>query len=296
MISAVINTFNEERNLARAVASARGLADEIVVVDMESTDNTREVARKLGTKVFTYKKEKYVEAVRNFMISKASGEWILILDPDEEISPKLAKILKGLPRGGRKDSSGVVVADYYRIPRKNIIFGKWIKHCRWWPDFQIRFFKKGYVSWNEVIHAVPMTQGKGLDLPEKEDLAIIHKNYSSLEEYLAKMNRYTSVQAEELLKNGYVFDWKDLIKKPFREFLGRYFAGQGYKDGVHGLTLCFLQSFSELVLYLKIWQKQGFREQEIKRSEIKNEFGSLIKELRWWLRKELTWLKLPKWR
>jgi len=141
-----------------------------------------------------------------------------------------------------------------------------------------------------------MTQGKGLDLPEKEDLAIIHKNYSSLEEYLAKMNRYTSVQAEELLKNGYVFDWKDLIKKPFREFLGRYFAGQGYKDGVHGLALCFLQSFSELVLYLKIWQKQGFREQEIKRSEIKNEFGSLIKELRWWLRKELTWLKLPKWR
>jgi len=288
MISVVINTLNEEKNLARDVASVRGLADEIVVVDMESIDNTREVARKLGTKVFTHKKEKYVEAVRNFMISKASGEWILVLDPDEELSDGLIKRLKSIVKKPQ--------ADYYRLARKNIIFGKWIKHCRWWPDFQIRFFKKGYVSWNEVIHAVPMTQGKGLDLPEKEDLAIIHKNYSSLEEYLAKMNRYTSVQAEELLKNGYVFDWKDLIKKPFREFLGRYFAGQGYKDGVHGLALCFLQSFSELVLYLKIWQKQGFREQEIKRSEIKNEFGSLIKELRWWLRKELTWLKLPKWR
>jgi (heptosyl)LPS beta-1,4-glucosyltransferase len=105
------------------------------------------------------------------------------------------------------------------------------------------------------------------------------------------MNRYTSVQRDELLKNGYVFAWPDLFRKPLREFLSRYFAGEGYKDGVHGLGLCFLQMFSELMLYLKVWQKQGFKPQELKKKELKNEFKQAIKELNWWLRKELGWLK-----
>lgn len=288
MISVVINTLNEEKELGRAIGSVRDLADEIVVVDLGSTDKTVEVAKSFGVRVFHYKNPGYVEPARNWAINKAKGEWVLVLDPDEELQSSLVKRLKEIAKKPQ--------ADYYRLPRKNIIFGKWIKHSRWWPDFQIRFFKKGYVSWNEIIHAVPMTQGKGVDLPAKEDAAIVHHHYDSIEQYLERTNRYTSVQAEEFLKNGYVFDWKDVIKKPFREFLSRYFAGQGYKDGVHGLALCFLQAFSEVVLYLKIWQKQGFKSSETKEKEIKAEFKQVIKELKWWIRKELTWLKLPKWR
>lgn len=290
MISVVVNTLNEEKNLARVVESVRQLADEIVVVDLGSTDNTVGVAKKLGAKVFHFKNPGYVEPARNFAIAKAHGDWILILDPDEEVSKSLSQSLRKIA----KSASRRTEADYYRLPRKNIIFGKWIKHTRWWPDYNIRFFKKGHVSWNEVIHAVPMTQGEGRDLPEKEDLAIVHHHYASIEEYLEKMNRYTTVQADALLKNGYVFDWKDLVKKPFREFLGRYFAGQGYKDGIHGLALSLLQTFSELILYLKIWQRQGFRQQEISQREIKKELTSSTKEFKWWIRKELSWLKFPK--
>lgn len=285
-ISVVINTLNEEKNLPRAIASVRGFADEIVVVDMESRDRTVEIAKKLGAQVFSHKRAGYVEPARNYAISKTKGDYVLILDADEEVTPKLIRKLKELV--------GKPVADYYRLARKNIIFGKWIKHSRWWPDYNIRFFKKGFVSWDEIIHSVPMTKGKGIDIPEKEDYAIIHNNYSSIEEYLGKMNRYSQVESEEMMKSGYVFSWKDLINKPSNEFLSRYFAGEGYKDGIHGLALAFLQAFSELVLYLKIWQKQGFEEKEIGRKEIRNSFEEKVKEVKWWIRKELSWLRFLK--
>jgi len=289
MISVVINTLNNEEEVSRAIASVKGLADEVVVCDMESSDKTVDVAKKLGAKVYNHKKEKYVELVRNFMVSKVEdGErsrtnWILILDPDEEITSKLSSKLKEIIKHPQ--------ADYFRIPRKNIIFGKWIKHTNWWPDYNVRFFKKGFVSWNEVIHSVPMTQGKGIDLPEKEEYAIIHKSYKTISNYFEKILRYTDAQRDNFLNAGYVFSWKDLIKKPLAEFLSRYFASEGYKDGVHGLALSLLQSFSELTLYLKVWEKQGFDDKILKKAEIKKELNKGTSDLKWWLRKKFSWLK-----
>jgi len=283
MISVVINTLNNEDEISRAINSVKSLADEIVVCDMESSDNTSTIAKKLGAKVFSHKKENYVELVRNFMVSKATCDWIFILDPDEELQSSLVKKLREITKKPE--------ADYYRIPRKNIIFGKWIKHTNWWPDYNIRFFKKGFVSWNEAIHSVPMTQGKGADLPDKEEYAIIHNNYENISSYLEKMLRYTDAGKDNLLKGGYVFSWKDLIKKPANEFLSRYFEGEGYKDGIHGLALSLLQSFSQLVLYLKVWEKQGFSDKNLGKSEIKNELNKTVSDLRWWLRKKFSWLK-----
>ena len=283
MISVVINTLNNEDEISRAINSVKSLADEIVVCDMESSDNTSTIAKKLGAKVFSHKKENYVELVRNFMVSKATCDWIFILDPDEELQSSLVKKLREITKKPE--------ADYYRVPRKNIIFGKWIKHTNWWPDYNIRFFKKGFVSWNEAIHSVPMTQGKGADLPDKEEYAIIHNNYENISSYLEKMLRYTDAGKDNLLKGGYVFSWKDLIKKPANEFLSRYFEGEGYKDGIHGLALSLLQSFSQFVLYLKVWEKQGFSDKNLEKSEIKNELNKTVSDLRWWLRKKFSWLK-----
>lgn len=286
MISVVINTFNEEKDLERAIASTRPLAEEILVCDMGSSDGTATLARKLGAKVITHPREEYVEKVRNFMIAKTSGNWVLVLDPDEELPPSLMKRLKAIVKNPP--------ADYFRLPRKNVIFGKWIKNTQWWPDYQIRFFKKGFVSWDEVVHAVPMTQGKGADLPAKEENAILHRNYTSIGQYLEKLHRYTTGQAEALLKSGYVFIWSDLVVKPLNEFFGRFFAGRGYQDGLHGLVLSSLQAFSELVVYLKVWEKQGFKEKEISRKEFKTEFKKAIKNFKWWLRKEFSWFTFPK--
>lgn len=273
-ISVVINTLNEEKNLPRVLASVKKFADEIVVVDMKSDDKTVDIAKKAGVKVYEYKRTGYVEPARNFAIGKATGEWILILDADEQLPKSLAKKLKEIVKNPS--------ANYYRLPRKNLIFGKWVRHSRWWPDYNIRFFQKEFVSWSEVIHSVPMTQGKGLDLPAKEDLAIIHNNYKSIEQYIERINRYTTLQAKGLVKEGYSFSWRDLIAKPTSEFLSRYFAGEGYKDGLHGLALALLQAFSELTLYLKVWQSEKFKEQEISLEKIVKTMKKQESDLHYW--------------
>lgn len=274
-ISAVINTINEEKKIGRCLASLKGFANEIIVVDMMSTDNTVEIAKKYGAKVFKHKRIGYVEPARNFAISKAKYDWVIILDADEEASESLKNYLKKEIKNPQ--------ADYYRIPRKNIIFGKWMKHSGWWPDYNIRFFKKGVVSWNEVIHSVPMTTGMGIDIPQLQDYAIKHRHYSSVEEYITRMNRYTTIQARDLNKKGIEFKWRDVLVRPASEFLRRYFAESGYKDGLHGLVLSLLQVLSELVVYTKLWQKQKFRKKKINAEDTYTELQKVSSEFIWWV-------------
>ncbi|OGM77145.1 hypothetical protein A2210_02385 [Candidatus Woesebacteria bacterium RIFOXYA1_FULL_40_18] len=276
-ISAVLNVIDEEIELLpRALASIENLADEIVIVDMTtSPKEVKTIGVRFNARICPHERVNYVELIRNFGIIKATNEWVLILDPDEEIPPTLAKKLKELVKKNEYA--------YFRIPRKNIVFGKWLRHSRWWPDYNIRFFKKGSVSWSEIIHAVPITSGRGADLPEKEEYAITHHNYQTIEQFLDRMNRYTTVASNMKIKEGYRFIWRDMVQKPSSEFLSRYFAGEGYKDGLHGLTLALLQAFSEIILYIKIWQKEKFLEQAISAKEIENEFGSLMNDVRFWL-------------
>ena len=274
-ISVVINTRNEEANLPRALKSVEKLADEIVVVDMESTDKTVQIAKKAGARVFNHKHTGIVEPARDFAIKKATGDWILILDADEEIPSTLAKLLKEIAKG---ESS----ADYYRLPRKNIIFNKWIQNSRWWPDYIIRFFKKGKVEWSEVIHSVPVTIGRGEELEAKEDFAIVHHNYDSIEQYILRMNTYTSKQADVLIEKGYKFSWSDLWMKPMNEFFSRFFLGRGYKDGVHGLALALLQMLSDVVVYLKVWQAEKFKDEKIELKEIVGVMKQTETDLHYW--------------
>lgn len=260
--------------MPKALASVKNFADEIVVVDMKSDDKTQEVAKTAGAKVYEHKRTGYVEPARNFALRQAQGKLILILDADEILPQKLAKKLKEIA----KESE----ADYYRVPRKNIIFGKWIKHSRWWPDYNIRFFKKGHVSWSEIIHSVPETRGRGLDLEADEENAIVHYHYTSIEQYVERLNRYTTEHAKLLIKDGYKFEWPDLIKKPVSEFLSRYFQGEGYKDGLHGLALSGLQAFSELVMYLKVWEKQKFKETELSVDEVIDQMKETEDDFHYW--------------
>lgn len=276
-ISVVINTRNEEKLLPTALVSVRGLADEVVVVDMESSDASVEVAKKHGAVVIPHKFVSYVEPVRNFAVSKAKGPWILILDPDEEIPPTLAKKLIEIATKSKADD-----ISFYRIARKNVLFGKWIKSSRWWPDHLIRFFLKGSVAWTEIIHGVPLTQGKGHDLEAKEDLAIIHHHYDSLNKYLAWSDRYAEVRLKTLLENGYKFSWFDFLRKPSGEFLSRYFFGQGYKDGAHGLALAILQAFAEFLVYAKAWEKEKFPDQETPLSSVAAEMSDVGRQFRYW--------------
>lgn len=274
-LSVVINTLNEAANLPRALASIANFASEVVVVDMKSDDETRQIAEKFGAKVFEHERTNYVEPARNFAISKATGDWILILDADEELPVTLLTKIKSITES---DSAG----DYYRLPRKNIIFGKWIKHSRWWPDFNIRLFKKGAVSWNEIIHSVPITQGRGVDLAADEKLAIIHHHYESISQYIQRLDRYTTIQANQRNKEGYLFTWRDLITKSSGEFFGRYFEGEGFRDGLHGLVLAALQSFSEFVVLLKAWEIEKFEQKSVTLIETSAALNQLKSDFNYW--------------
>jgi glycosyltransferase involved in cell wall biosynthesis len=152
MLSVVITAWNEAENLPRVVKSVMDLADEIVVIDTGSTDDTVAVANKLGCHVYHHKNTGIVEPVRNFSISKAKGDWVLLLDADEEVSSSSAK---AITRAIETDS-----ADYYRLPRKNIIFGKWIKSSHWLTAFHRLL---GKVALSGAIHSVPVTRGCGAD-------------------------------------------------------------------------------------------------------------------------------------
>ncbi|MBI2617162.1 glycosyltransferase family 2 protein [Candidatus Gottesmanbacteria bacterium] len=287
MISAIVHTYNEEENIERCLASL-GFVDEVVVVDMGSTDKTLSIAEEFHAKIFHHPYTGFVEPARNFAIEKATGDWIFILDADEEVPKNLSKRILAVVSGNKYD--------YVRIPRMNIIWGKWIKHTGWWPDYQIRLFRKGNVEWVDTIHGVPFTKGVGSDLEASEKVSIIHYNYLSLDQYLSRMNRYTTVVAKEMYMGNKRFSLKDLFDFPTQEFIRRFFVWEGYKDGLHGLALSLLQSFSELVTYLKLWELEGLKDHKYTVSEVHSLFTKEYKEKDYWFVTELlkepnTWEK-----
>lgn len=246
MISAVIVNLNEAKKLERCLRNLVGFADEIIVLDLGSSDQTNTVCKKHSAKVFKHKFVPYVEKVRNYAVSKASGDWILILDPDEQISDKLKVKL-----------SEVIKEDKYaavNIPRKNIFFGKWIAHSNWWPDRHVRFFKKGSVRWGEIIHQYPQVWGKVLNLEAKESLAIIHFGYDSISDFLNRQNRYSGIEAESLFASGVRFSWVEFFWKPIREFLVRILKHAGFLDGFYGFALTILMMIYQLQVMIKLWE------------------------------------------
>lgn len=274
-ISTVINTYNEEKNISRCLESVKDFADEIVVVDMHSADKTVEIAKKYGAKVFEHEYTRYVEPARNFALAKATGDWILLIDADEELPQTLLKKLEDIVKEN--------VFDYVEIPRKNIIFNKWIEHSRWWPDYLVRFFKKGKVEFSNKIHVPPATKGEGKKLDPVEENALLHNNFQTIFQFIERLNRYSDIQSEELLKNGYKLNWQDLVVKSSNEFFSRFFSGKGYKDGIHGLALAILQSFSETAVYLKVWEKEDFPKGNL--PGIGKVFEKIINDFLYWTAK-----------
>lgn len=276
MLSVVIIAWNEEKDLPRVVSSVKNIATEtIVVVDKATTDETLKIAKKLGCRTYLHPHTGYVEPIRNFAINKAKSDWILLLDADEEVSSSLAQHIKTLLKNSK--------VDYYRLPRKNIIFGKWIKSAHWWPDYVYRLFKKGSIVWSEKIHGIPITAGIGGDIPSQEELSLIHHHYTSISEYVEHLNRYTDFQSQQVIDSGYTFSWQDLVSKPLSEFINQYFSRGGYKEGTHGLALSGLQAFSELTLYLKIWQIQKkFISEDINIDDLTNQLKKKASEYHWW--------------
>lgn len=238
-ISALIHTKNSEKTIAQALNSVKW-ADEIVIVDMHSGDETVAICKRYTDKIFLFEDVGYVEPARNFGIEKTSSDWILILDADEEIPASLIEKLRRLTESD---------IDAWELPRKNLLFGHWIQHAGWWPDYNVRFFRKGHVDWPKEIHSRPELSGQCDQLPAKEANAIIHRNYPTVTEFINRMNKYTSITVGENRKvDG------SALTAFWHEFQSRFMAQEGYKDGQAGLYASLLQSFYEAVVKIKQWE------------------------------------------
>jgi glycosyltransferase involved in cell wall biosynthesis len=218
---------------------------------------------------------------KQLAIEKATGDWILYLDADERVTPELAKEVRSVI-GDTCLPAGRPRYDGYWIPRKNIIFGKWIKNSFWYPDYQLRLFKKGKAFLPcKSHHEQPKLKGKAGYLKE----ALVHYNYRTVSQYIYKLNTlYTENDKNIILQSGKKIYWYDAIRMPANEFLATFFARQAYKDGLHGLILSGFQAFSALVTFAKIWETQGFKEAEDKDILVKSEseFKKVIKDLKYW--------------
>ncbi|MCA9369815.1 MAG: glycosyltransferase family 2 protein [Pseudomonadales bacterium] len=249
-LSIVINTKNAGETLKACLQSVAHLGAEIIVVDMHSSDDSIQIATTYGAHTYFHNDLGYVEPARNFALSKAKGEWILVLDADEEVSASLADQLPTLIKN--RDVSA------YAIPRKNIIFGAWIAHTGWWPDYQTRLFKNGSVSWYNGIHRQPDVKGELVQLAPTEKNALLHHNYPSIESYLERLERYTSISAGEDTAPVQPLSETQVIEAFSSEFFSRLFAKEGLKDGTHGVLLSLLQSMYQVVEQAKVWQAHDF--------------------------------------
>ncbi|KKT97642.1 MAG: Glycosyl transferase family 2 [Microgenomates group bacterium GW2011_GWB1_45_17] len=266
-ISVIIHTKNAEKTIEKAMNSVRSWVNEVLVIDMSSTDATVKLAKKLGAGVHIVADQGYADPARNEALKLAKSAWTLVLDADEEIPPTLAEYLQQIARNGG--------ADAYFLPRKNMIFGKWAK-TGWWPDYIIRFFRSGAVQWSPGVHGTPVTKGKTAYVPVQEELAILHHNYGSVEQFVDRMNVYTSLQAKEHAEE------KPLLRAGADEFFRRFYKEKGHEQGVYGLALSFLQTMYMVTLEIKRWEKAGILDEK-KSEALEKEMRMIGKHLRYWI-------------
>ena len=270
-ISVVVSAFNEEKKLDECLQSVGKIASEIIVIDNSSTDKTSDIAKKYTDKVFRKENLMMLNTNKNFGFSKASCEWILNLDADERMTDELSEEILKLENPA---------FDGFLIPRKNIIFGKWIEHTGWYPDYQLRLFRKDKGKFEEKhVHEMIRVDG----LTDKLNNPIMHFNYENLTQFLDKMiKNYTVSEAENLIKNKHVFKGLDLFTVPISEFVKRFFMQKGYRDGMYGLSLSLLMAFYHLIVMLRVWEMLKYPEDRNTLTLLKEGGETLKKEINYW--------------
>ncbi len=243
-LSVVIITFNEEANLARTLASV-AWADEIVIVDSGSTDRTRDVAESFHARFYA-ESWKGFAAQKNSALAKASGEWILSLDADEEVESALTNEIRDTL------STNPSVAGFW-IPRKNFFLGRWIQHGGYYPDRKLRLFRRGAAAFEDrLVHEDVRLDGASASLTNN----LLHHSYPTLEGYLEHMNRYSSLGAEmAVAKHPRGFSFVDIVVRPKLTFFYNYLLRLGFLDGREGLLLHLYHAGYVSWKYAKAWER-----------------------------------------
>ncbi len=281
-LSVVLITYNEESNLGRTLESVRPLLrdgqGELIIVDSGSADRTVEIAKSFGAKIFAEEWKGYA-AQKNSALEKATGEWILSLDADEELDEALqvaiANTLESLERvdvlqrqadahpfmmqdaqaelNHCIDLKGDRKIDGIWIRRKNEFLGQWIRHGGFWPDPKLRLFRRGCGRFEDrAVHETVKVSGATASLKQG---ALLHHCYPTISDYIEHMNRYSSLGAEIAVAEGRTgFSVVNIVFRPLATFVYNYFFRLGFLDGRKGLLQHFYHAVYVSWKYAKVWE------------------------------------------
>ena len=246
-VSVVIITRNEEDNIGDCLESVRW-AGEVIVVDSESTDRTSTICEQCNV-AFHTEPWKGFSRQKNSALEKATKTWVLSLDADERITPALKKEIGEI-------LSGPGCKDGYFIKRKNFFLGRWIKRCGWYPDYNLRLFRreKGLFGVREVHESVDLDGTAGyLENPME------HHTYKTIGDFMGRLDRYSTLAARELLKENKRYGMHHIMFRPLYTFLNMYIMRFGFLEGYYGFILSVFYAFYTFSKYVKLRELQDNR-------------------------------------
>ncbi|MCX5901121.1 MAG: glycosyltransferase family 2 protein [Proteobacteria bacterium] len=244
-LTAAIITFNEEKNICRCLESVRW-TDELIVVDSFSTDRTVELARQYTGNVLQRTWAGHV-LQKQFALEQATGDWIISLDADEELSADAAAEIRSALADAPLNVNG------YSFPRRSFYLGRWIRHGGWYPDRKLRLVRRGHARWGgQDPHDKLMADGQTRDLQGN----ILHYVYSDIAHQLRTVDSFSRITAELWLEKGKRAEPAAMLCKPVAKFFGAYVWKLGMLDGMPGLIISVISAYYVFLKYAKLWELQ----------------------------------------
>ncbi|MEO8151300.1 MAG: glycosyltransferase family 2 protein [Bacteroidia bacterium] len=255
-LSVTIITLNEERNIGRCIESVLAVADDIIVLDSGSTDNTLAICDQMGVRHIYAPWENYSRA-RNIAADNCKYNWILALDADEALSAELTASIQKI-----KKEDEMVFGSFKRLTN---YCGKWIHHCGWYPDVKIRFYDKTKTAYKGIIHEYLNW------LPEKVirlEGNLLHYSYYSIFEHVQQANRFTNLTAQAAFDRGEKSNTGYVLLAPFIKFIKSYFIQLGFLDGYYGFVVCGISAHATFYKYVKLkflWEENSKKSKMIQK-------------------------------
>ncbi|MGH7259916.1 MAG: glycosyltransferase family 2 protein [Nitrospiraceae bacterium] len=242
-VSAVVIAYNDEPNM-RACLESITWADEVIVVDSHSTDATEKISREFTDKVFQHDFHGFGR-LRNEAVAHASHDWVFSLDTDERATPEIRDEIRCVLAQGPE-------ADAYFVPRRNYFLGRLIRHCGWYPDYrQPQLFRKSRMTYrDELVHESFDLDGTVGYLSQH----VLQYPFRDLDQYLAKMDRYSDLMADRMARQGRRFRTHQLVTHPVFTFMKMYLGRAGFLEGMPGLILSGLYAYYTFIKYAKLWE------------------------------------------
>jgi glycosyltransferase involved in cell wall biosynthesis len=243
-LSAVIITFNEERNIARCIDSLQGVADEILVIDSFSKDKTKEICISKGAVFIENPFEGHIQQ-KNVAIDKASNDWILSLDADETLTPELKNSILEIKKGPAFFG--------YKMNRLTNYCGHWVKHCGWYPDTKVRLIHRDHARWCGV------NPHDRLDMNKEEKTGflkgdILHYSYYTKEDHFKQIEYFGNIAAKELFDRGGKSNWLKVWLKVIAQFFKSFVLKTGFLDGKTGVLISYRSAYATYRKYVKLME------------------------------------------